>query len=271
MGFWKKFAKVAIPVGAAIATPFTGGASMAALLGAGAGAASGAIDGGWKGALKGGVIGGATGGLAKGLGGKIPGLGGSSGGSYIKDAVGGVENKALGGGFWSNMLGTGKNLLTNKAGQVIEGQPGQGMADLGKVLGGVRSNEMNQRMVEGEFMQNADRLNIAASEENRNRENDALRGLAQTSYIMSGGAQPLPTRINSGALPNLGFGPTPISDVEKQGASSLQKQLLQRLTPDGQLKNTDPSTYAKPRTTENVSKWGSILTNGIGALQNFAR
>jgi hypothetical protein len=190
MGFWKKFAKIALPVGAAIATPFTGGTSIAALLGAGAGAASGALDGGWKGALKGGIIGGATGGLAKGLGGKIPGLSGAGKGTMVpgllqdpalKAGTGMVSNLPgqLGGnkGFWSGLLGAGKNILSNNVAGQADGQPGQGWADAGSVLGGARSNEMAQRMVNGEFMQNYDKLNLAASEENRNRQNDAMKGL----------------------------------------------------------------------------------------------
>lgn len=287
MGFWKTFGKIALPVGAAIAAPFTGGASMAALLGAGAGAASGALDGGWKGALKGGIIGGATGGLAKGLGGKIPGLGGAgkAAGATNTSAINSLLSKANvpmgslitdpnavaksgGGGLWSTILGAGKKALTN-AGSSDDSRPGQNWADMGQVLGGSRANEMSDRLTRGEFMQNYDRLNTIASEENRNRENDALQNLARTNYILSGGAQPLPTRINSGNLTDLGFGPKPSSDAQKQGAATLQTQLLSRLTPEGSLKPTDPSTYATPGKVEKASKWGSLLTNGIGAVQNF--
>ncbi len=68
-GFWKKFAKIAIPVGAAVAAPFTGGGSLGLMaLGAGAGAATGALDGGWKGAGIGAGIGGASGLAASKLG-----------------------------------------------------------------------------------------------------------------------------------------------------------------------------------------------------------
>lgn len=283
MGFWKKFAKIALPIGAAVAAPFTGGASMAALLAGGAGAASGALDGGWKGALKGGLLGAATGGLASKVS-PMLGIGKGAAGVGQNSTIANILSKAnvpmgklitdpnavaqsTGGGFWSKLLGAGKNLLTNKVGG--GDQPGQNLADLGSVLGGSRSNEMNQRMVQGDFMQNADKLNLAYSEENRNRQNDAMQNLARTSYLMNGGAQPLPTRVNSGSLPNLGFGPQPASEAQKQGAATLQTQLLSRLSPEGQLKQTDPNTYAKPGKLENASKWGSLLANGAGAVRTM--
>jgi hypothetical protein len=80
MGFWSKFAKFAIPIGAGLATVFTGGAAAPLLgmaLGGGAGAAQSALSGGgWKGALKGGLMGGALGGLGGVAGGALKGLGG---------------------------------------------------------------------------------------------------------------------------------------------------------------------------------------------------
>jgi hypothetical protein len=80
MSFWSKFAKFAIPIGAGLATVFTGGAAAPLLgmaLGGGAGAAQGALSGGgWKGALKGGLIGGALGGAGGAAGGALKGIGG---------------------------------------------------------------------------------------------------------------------------------------------------------------------------------------------------
>lgn len=286
MGFWKNLAKIALPIGAAVAAPFTGGASMAALLAGGAGAASGAIDGGWKGALKGGALGAVTGGIANKV---LPAMGigkaavqGAGQNSTIANLLANANvpmgklitdpNATSAGGpsFWSKLLGAGKNVLMDGGkGQPSDQQPGQGWADAGSVLGGARSNEMAQRMVKGEFMQNYDKLNLAASEENRNRENDAMKNLARTSYISSGGAQPLPTRFNSGNITDLGFGPRPASDAQKQGAATLQAQLLQRLTPEGQIKPTDPNTYANPGKLENATKWGSLISNGIGAARNI--
>lgn len=95
---WKKFGKWAIPIGAGLATVFTGGAAAPLLgmaLGAGSGAATSALSGGgWKGALKGAAIGGALGGVG---GGALKGLGGF--GKVAGNAVkyGPSAMKAIGG------------------------------------------------------------------------------------------------------------------------------------------------------------------------------
>lgn len=299
-----KVAKIASIAGPIAATILTGGAAspwLVAAIGAATGAANGAANGGgWKGALKGAAVGGATsyGGAkigqllkgaqaAKGVAGAA---GGASEASKFGPLAGGysfqgapaslVSNEALDAGI-QGALGSaaeegGKSLLS-KAGSNVnklmsskgKDQAGQKLSDLGSVLGGSRSNEMSERMVEGEFMQGADKLNLAYSEENRNRQNDAMQNLARTSYLLGGGAQPLPTRVNSGTLPNLGFGPKPASDAQKEGAATLQSQLLSRLYPEGQLKQTNPTTYAKPGKLENASKWGSLIANGISVAKSM--
>jgi len=102
MGFWKKFAKIAIPIGAGAATLFTGGAAAPLLgmaLGGGSGAAMSALSGGgWKGALKGGLIGGALGGIG---GGALKGMGGlgktiTQGAKYAPSAVKAAQGLAGG-------------------------------------------------------------------------------------------------------------------------------------------------------------------------------
>lgn len=160
-----------------------------------------------------------------------------------------------GGGGWKDTI---KNLFTGK-------DSTQNFADIGSTLGAFGQAKASNRKTEGDFMQGYDRLNIGASAENRARESDAMKHLAQTSYIMDGGAKPINRQVNSGTLPDFGFGPKPSSDAQKQGASTLQTEMLNRLTPEGQIKPTDPSTYVKPSTAENVATYGALGT-GIGSV-----
>lgn len=102
MGFWKKFAKIALPIGAGIATIATGGAASPLLgmaLGAGAGFGSGMLGGaGWKKSLIGAGIGGALGGIG---GGALKGMGGlgkniTSAAKYAPSAVNAAKGLAGG-------------------------------------------------------------------------------------------------------------------------------------------------------------------------------
>lgn len=280
-GPWKGIISKALPIAATVAAPFTGGASMAALLAGGAGAASSALNGGgWKGALKGGLIGAASGfganklgGLVKGLGGSsnVPGYGGitSPGGFGVaggaEGALGMMGNAANGGG--QSLLSKAGSGINKLLGGTSAGQPGQNEADLGSVFGGLGNAETLSRFKKGDMTQGYDALNIRASQENREREADALQNLARTSYILGGGAKPLPMKVNSGTLTALGYGPQPASDAQKQGAATLQKTMLERLTPAGQINPTKPD-YLNSGRLENVGKYGGLASAGLGVAKN---
>ncbi len=96
MGFWGSLGKGLLKIAPVAASFIPGIGPLAAM---GIGAATGAIGkkvsgGSWKDALKSGALGaatGASGGLIGKLGSKFGGAGG-----FVKDAVSGVENKALG-------------------------------------------------------------------------------------------------------------------------------------------------------------------------------
>jgi len=303
MSFWKTLAKIAIPVGAAVAAPFTGGGSLGLLgLGAGAGAATGAIDGGWKGALKGAAIGGAGSALAGPVAGKIFGSGASSVGSPAMSAAGSAAGKSLApstsdilanpslaniangslisnpgvvngingaastGGGWLSKL---SHLFGGNDQASGEGSGAQNMADLGSTLGAFGQAESSNRYMKGAMTQKYDDLVNTMTKTNQASESDALKKLAQTKYLMNGGAQPINFNGASGTLTNFGFGPTPASDAQKTGAQTLQGQLLKRLTPEGGIHPTDPNTYLNPGTSENIGKWGALGSSGLGTVMTM--
>lgn len=288
MSFWKTLGKIAIPVGAAALAPFTGGSSLALMgLGAGAGAAEGAIDHGLKGALTGAALGGLTGGA----GSKIAGLMGLGKGAATAASagLGGAANDFMGPtleqanpdfvGPTFEQAGrassgpSGGNLFSNLVKGFANGGSNptttQNMADLGSVIGNFGQAESTNRFVKAGLTQNYDQLVANDAAANRAQESDALKKLAQTKYLLNGGAQPINHVVNSGAIPNFGFEPTAASDAQKIGAQTLQDQLLKRLTPEGAIKPTDPNTYLKPGKAEEISKWGSLASSGLGTIFNM--
>lgn len=126
MSFWGKLGKIGLKIApyAAMAIPGVGPlASMGIQAGIGA-AQKKASGGSWLDALKSGGISGA----ASYVGGKVPGLDKIAGagkglapsGNFVKEAVSGTANKALGKGGVKSILGniakqTGKNILTDVA------------------------------------------------------------------------------------------------------------------------------------------------------------
>lgn len=207
MGFWKKFAKIAIPIGAAVAAPFTGGASLAAL-GAGAGAAEGALSGGgWKGALLGAGLGGATAGLGSGLGGSAGGAAGSAASGATK-------------------MGLGSTILKNIP---------QIASSLGPALSSAAAGSANQRIAEAPAIANAYEANLKGTQLGDKRAilasllggvQDASVGRPAGSTIptfsITGGLRPSALGDRSGLISRLG---TPIKPLELPTAGKLEKIL----------------------------------------------
>lgn len=160
-----------------------------------------------------------------------------------------------------------------QAQQQQQGQPGSGMADLASTVGAFSSGEKANRYMQGNFTQGYDRLMLDAQKDRNSNESDAMKKLAQTSYIGSGGSgfKPASFQLNgqSRTAPDLGFGPKAPTDAEKSGASALQGQLQARLSPGGSYMPQPLDDYAKPGLAENLSSYGSSALGGLGALQNL--
>jgi hypothetical protein len=205
---------------------------------------------------------------------------GAGAGGAASGVVGPTVEQAFGDGFVgpiqpTGAAGGGGGILggLKKLGSKLIGGKGQDLADLGKTLGSFSETEAGNRATTGDFMQNYDRLRLQAQQDNRANESDALKKLAQTSYLQSGGAHfnPSAIQLNSGRMPDFGpaFGPSPASAAQQKAAGTLQGQLLQRLAPGGSYMPTDPTTYTKPGVGENIGKWGSLIAGGMGAVKGI--
>jgi hypothetical protein len=153
-------------------------------------------------------------------------------------------------------------------------QPGQNLADLSKVLGGFSSGEKANRAMQGDFTQKYDQSMLAAQQARNANESDAMKKLYQTSYLQNGGSHfQLPATLSLGGVqhtvPNPGYGPSPASAAQKQGASTLQSQLLARLMPGGSYTPQPLSTYATPGTSEQIGNFGAVGAGGLGAISNI--
>ena len=307
MAWWDTLGKI----GAYVASPFTGGASLLALpaIGAAKGALSDADgDGkkdGWKGAAKGAAIGGVQAAIPYGAGkviSKIPGMdkvggkiiSGMFGGGSAKSVVPSTGGPAFEGpidqpgwfpGFegpinqipdtGSSGLGPGGSFLT-RAGDAIKGLFGdnasQRMADATSTLGGIADSEALNRYKKGEMTQGYDQLMLQAQQDRRAQETDAIKKLAQAGYLASGGAKPPLSQISLGgqmrALPDFGFGPRPASDAQRQGATTLQAEMLKRLLPEGSYTPTQPD-YLNRGKLENVGQWGGVGAGIGGTILNL--
>lgn len=147
------------------------------------------------------------------------------------------------------------------------------LGDLGSLMGAFSQGEKANRVVQGNLTQNYDRTMLAAEQGRNQTESDALKKLAQTSYITGGGSQFKPPTLSLNGktynTPDLGFGPPPVSGAEKAGAGALQGQLQARLSPGGTYTPQPLDDYAKPGLAENIGSYGGLATSGLGAILNM--
>lgn len=276
----------AIAAGAAL----TGGGLMgvgplAGALGGGAGAAGAAggvlpsttIGAGYIGPIAGGTgLAGLGGGAAAATGGALASsmigdgmmAGLPAGGSGISTA--GMLSSGMAPSTLGNLAGEGKS-----GGSWVDKLLGKGgdksdaLGNLGDMFNTYANDEARNRVQRGNFAQAYDRTRLMGREDDRDQESDAIKKLAQTSYLASGGAKPLPTHVNSGNLPDLGFGPRPASDAQKQAATNLQGTLLNRTTPAGQFQPVPFDSYAKAGTGENIGRYGNYATAAGSVIKDL--
>lgn len=75
----------------------------------------------------------------------------------------------------------------------------------------------------------------------------------------------------SRTLPNFGTGHFAPSEAQKQGASTLSAQLLDRLKPGGSYMPQDFKGYVNPGKMENAGKFGSLATAGLSVLDQLIK
>jgi hypothetical protein len=116
---------------------------------------------------------------------------------------------------------------------------------------------------------------LQAQKDRNSNEADALRKMAQTSYILGGGSTFNPTAsftIGGRTIqtPDLGFGPRPASDAQKEAARTLQAMVQPRLASGGSYMPTavpgsDLSKYQTPGVGEKLASYAGVGTSLLGA------
>lgn len=253
----------------------------AALMGAGGGGAAAPVLSGTAAAPAASVAGGlTTGGAATGLAGAgtagsvlpatsgIFGAGAGTGGlASIPTGVGVAGGSAAGAGGSGSFLD--RLLHRGGSGGGISGEDSVG-SDLSKLMGDYAQGEATNRGAKGLAYQNYDQLMLAAAGNRRTDESDAMKKMAQTSYLLGGGAGDYhqPT-INGMQLPDYGFGPKAPSAAQLQGAGTLQQTLLDRLKPGGSYTPTDVNTYVNEGRGEKAAKYGGLAAGGLDVARRI--
>lgn len=227
-------------IGAAI-----GGAALTgglALSGAFAGSGGAAIGGAAGTTGAGGTLGATTIGT-----GFLPAIAGGTGISSAGLGAGaGAAASAAGAG--SKFAGLGKSLL-NKG----------GLEAGSRMLGAFSENEAQNRGVGLEAALAGDQARLAATQDKRTGEADAMRKLAQTDYLINWKDPKLSS--SNPNLPTYGFGPTAPSAERVQAARELQAQLQKRIAEGGDFHPSDYTDLAKPKKGERLS---GLLSAGLG-------
>ena len=152
-------------------------------------------------------------------------------------------------------------------------EPGQGWADLASILGSYSTAKRQDRQTVGNQTQTFDQLMMTAQQNRDQTEKDALRKLATTGYIGSGGAPYTPATIDfqgqKSTLPSFGFGPKAPSTAQTQGAKNLEGQLTSRLSPGGSYTPTNLESYTKPGAGERIADIGGLVSGGLGAYKTL--
>ena len=140
------------------------------------------------------------------------------------------------------------------------------LADLAKAVGSYGQTQAGNRETTGNFTKDYDRLRLAAEQDRRLAEADALKKLAQGAYIQGGGNPYTPPKIPGLYIPSYGFGPKAPAPIMQQAAQTLEGQLMARLQPGAGFQPTPLSSYAKPGTGEKISNIASIAIPALGWL-----
>lgn len=165
--------------------------------------------------------------------------------------------------------GTGfiQKLLASLKGGQGGGSFADRASDIAKIFGGIEDAEANNRYKKADMTQAYDRLALEAAQNRRLDETDAMKKLHQSGYILGGGSKygQQPIGLHSGTLPIFPNGPMAPTDAMKQGASTLQDQMLKRLQPGGSWAPTKPD-YLDRGKLETAGQWGGLGGAAGGVL-----
>lgn len=219
-------------------------------------------------------------------GGAAPGASTVAGGTAASGATGGLSMLPnLTGGMSSlvpsigTSVGLGTGPIAGGSGGIMSKLLGhlpghaEDYANTGRLLESFGNDEQSNRIAKGNFAQGYDQNMLAAQRDKRLQESDAMNKLAASGYVLGGGSKYASPSIQLGGqsrtLPSSGLGPTQVSDAEKQGASTLQAEMLKRMGPNGSYVPQPLDSYATPGKAERVGQYGSAAVAGVGALKNL--
>jgi hypothetical protein len=134
-------------------------------------------------------------------------------------------------------------------------------------VGKFADSQAHNRGVELDAMMEADRMRMDQDRDRAADETGLWRKLQAVNYMKSGGApaNQKPMMSASGrAIPQFDFGPTPISDADKQMATTLEGQLLQRLKNPPTLRDYD--SKMKPGTGERIAGYAAPAMGILSTL-----
>lgn len=265
-------AKIAI-IGAAAATGIGAASALGAFGGAAAGGAGAAGAGsaaipsiGVTGGLSAGAfpaIAGTTGAGLTGAG--LAGGAGLLGSTSLASAAPQIRSAAATG----NLAGTGAakmgigstiaNYAKKKGGEVLGNLlTSKVLESAGRGTGAIAATEAHNRGNELEAMMDADEMRMRLARDRRDDESDLWSKLQAASYMKSGGT-PKPTTptlsANGKPFTQFDFGPAPISQDNKDMATTMEAQLLKRLHNPATL--SDYESKMKPGAVEKTLNWAS--------------
>lgn len=148
-----------------------------------------------------------------------------------------------------------------------------GTSDMSRVLGGLADSEEARRIAKGNFAQNYDQTMLTAQTGRNQNEIDALKKIAITNYLKSGGFKGGPASIMMEGqlrqLPSYGSAPRPASAAQMESAGTLEDMLKQRLASGGSYLPQPLESYADPGMLEKISGYGGAATAGLGAINKM--
>lgn len=167
------------------------------------------------------------------------------------------------GSAFANMLAGTSAAASGGGGGLMAALGGKaGMLGAGsRMLGAFGQSEAANRGTNLGATQNQDAMRLQGAAFDRAGQADALRKLASTDYILSGG-RPYEAPDGSGA----GWGPTAPSEARKRVAQQIQDEILQRTAPSGGFQFSDTQRYMRPSRGE---RFANILGPAAGIASQY--
>lgn len=214
-------------------------------------------------------------GVTTGVGGGLTGAGtaGLAGTAAIAPEVGiaGLNTSTLTGipgvstGTGAGVTGAG-NAGRSIIQRLMDGKNGQSLADIGSLFERFGNDEAAKRMSDFNMQDRYNQDALAAQQDRRAQEADAMRKIQQAGYIKSGGAPFDASKIQlSGgrSLPSFNFPRAPITDEAKQAAGMLEQTMLERLGPNGSFTPKPVEDFQRRGVGEQIGRWGGIGTTAL--------